>query len=265
MANRPFYGEYAWAYDLLAARPVERMCDGIEELLNARGAGVWARILDAGCGAGHFAYELARRGYRLYGLDLSAQMLAEARERVKNAAVALPLVRGDILAQPFKRQSFDAVLCRGVLNDLLDDASRAAALIALAGALRPRGTLVMDVREWDGSVRRKTIDPVFEKTVNTPRGTLTFRSVTHLDHQTRQLYISERHALKTSGGDENVSTYDFVMRCWTREELQSRLTAAGFESVEYFGGYARETKVGAADRIVAVATLGQSLPIGAAS
>lgn len=255
VANRPFYGDYAWAYDLLTARPVERMCDGIEELLNARGAGVGARILDAGCGAGHFAYELARRGYRVCGLDLSTQMLAEAHKRVVNAAVALPLVRGDILAPPFKRQSFDAVLCRGVLNDLLDDTSRAAALIALAKALRPRGTLVMDVREWDGSVRRKTHEPVFEKTVNTPRGTLTFRSVTRLDHQTRQLHISERHALRTFDGDENVSTYDFVMRCWTREELKSRLTAAGFESVEYFGGYDRETNPEATDRIVSVASL----------
>lgn len=255
MASRPFYGEYAWAYDLLAARNVGRMCDGIEEMLNARGASVGARVLDAGCGAGHFACELARRGYRLCGLDLSAPMLAEARERVQSASVALPLVRGDILAPPFGRQSFDAVLCRGVLNDLLDDASRAAALTACAGALRPGGTLIMDVREWDATVQRKTRHPVFEKTVSTPRGTLAFRSVTRLEHQTRQLLISEEHTLKTPGGDKRVSTYDFVMRCWTREELQSRLTAAGFESVEYFGGYDPETRADATDRIVSVASL----------
>jgi SAM-dependent methyltransferase len=255
MASRPFYGEYAWAYDLLAARNVGRMCDRIEELLDARGVHVGARILDAGCGAGHFAAELARRGYGLCGLDLSAPMLAEARERVKNASITLPLVRGDILALPFGRQSFDAVLCRGVLNDLLDDASRAAALTACAGALRPGGTLVLDVREWDASVRRKTREPVSEKTVSTPRGTLTFRSVTRLDHPTRRLNISEKHTLKTPDGGERVSTYDFVMRCWTREELQSRLTAAGFDSVEYFGGYDPETHVGATDRIVCVASL----------
>jgi ubiquinone/menaquinone biosynthesis C-methylase UbiE len=255
VASRPFYGEYAWAYDLLAARPVGRMCDGIEDLLNARGVHVGARILDAGCGAGHFATELARRGHSLCGLDLSAPMLAEARERVKNASLALPLVRGDLLALPFRRQSFDAVLCRGVLNDLLDDASRAEALSALAKVLRPGGALVMDVREWDGSVRRKTREPVFEKTVNTPRGTLTFRSVTRLEHQTRRLHISEEHTLKTPGGDERVSAYDFVMRCWTREELQSRLAAAGFESVEYFGGYDPETRAGATDRVVSVASL----------
>jgi 2-polyprenyl-3-methyl-5-hydroxy-6-metoxy-1,4-benzoquinol methylase len=255
LASRPFYGEYAWAYDTLAARPVGRMCDGIEEMLNARGVRVGARILDAGCGAGHFACELARRGYSLCGLDLSVPMLTEARERVKNASVALPLVRGDILALPFGRQSFDAVLCRGVLNDLLDDESRAAALTACAGALRPGGTLVLDVREWDATVSRKTLEPVFEKTVGTSRGSLTFRSVTRLDHQTRRLLISEEHALKTPDGGERVSTYDFVMRCWTREELQSRLTAAGFESVEYFGGYDSETNMGATDRIVSVASL----------
>jgi len=255
VASRPFYGEFAWAYDLLSARPVGRMCDGIVELLKARGVSVGARVLDAGCGAGHFAVEFARRGYSPCGLDLSAQMLAEARERFKNAALALPLVRGDILALPFARQSFDAVLCRGVLNDLLDDASREAALVACAGALRPGGTLVMDVREWDATVPRKTCEPVFEKTVATPHGALTFRSVTRLEHRTRRLLISEEHTLKIPGGGERVSAYDFVMRCWTREELRSHLTAAGFESVEYFGGYDPDAHTVTTDRIVCVASL----------
>ena len=253
VANRPFYGEYAWAYDLVTGRPVARLCDGMEELFGARGVHRGARVLDAGCGAGTFALELARRSYRLCGIDLSPEMLAVARGRVKDAGLALPLVRGDILALPFARRSFDAVLCRGVLNDLLDDASRAAALTACAGALRTGGLLVMDVREWHASVSRKTLDPILERTVVTPRGTLTFRSVTRLDHETRRLHISEQHVLKTSGGEENVSEYDFVMRCWTVEELQSRLTAAGFESVEYFGGYDPRAVVGEADRIVCVA------------
>jgi SAM-dependent methyltransferase len=252
-ANRPFYGEYAWAYDLVTGRPVERLCDGMEELLGARGVGVGARILDAGCGAGTFVLGLARRGYRLCGCDLSPEMLAVARGRVKEAGLDLPLVRGDLLALPFGRGKFDAVLCRGVLNDLLDDASRAAALTACARALRPGGLLVMDVREWHASVSRKTHDPVLEKTVNTPRGALTFRSVTRLDHATRRLNISERHVLKTFGGEEHVTEYDFVMRCWTLEELQSRLTAAGFESVEYFGGYDPRAVVGETDRVVCVA------------
>lgn len=260
-AERPFYGEYAWAYDLVAGRPVGQLCEGIEELLNGRGAQAGARILDAGCGSGSFALELARRGYSICGIDLSAEMLVAARERVRQAAVALPLIRGDLLAPPFGRQTFDAVLCRGVLNDILDDASRAAALKALAKVLRPGGVLVMDVREWDASVRRKTREPVLEKTVSTPRGTLTFRSVTRLDHQTNRLHISERHTLQTTGGGEHVSDYDFVMRCWTREELQSRLTAAGFESVEYLGSYDRETYAEAADRIVIVASLARGVSI----
>lgn len=258
-AERPFYGEYAWAYDLVAGRPVGQLCDGIVELLGGRGVRSGARILDAGCGAGSFALELARRGYSLCGIDLSAEMLAAARERVRRAGVRLPLIRGDLLALPFGRQTFDAVLCRGVLNDLLDDASRSEALNALAEVLRPGGALVMDVREWDASVRRKTREPVLEKTVGTPRGTLTFRSVTRLDHQTRRLHISERHTLQTPGGGEDVSDYEFVMRCWTREELQSRLTAAGFESVEYLGSYDRETHAEAADRIVIVASLARGV------
>ncbi len=37
-----------------------------------------ASILDVGCGTGRHSIELARRGYDVTGLDLSAQMLARA-------------------------------------------------------------------------------------------------------------------------------------------------------------------------------------------
>jgi SAM-dependent methyltransferase len=252
-ARRPFYEEYAWAYDLLIARPVSQDCAFIAELLSQRGIDNETRILDAGCGTGRYAIELARLGYNVTGLDLSASLLAEAQKQINHSALFVSLVRGNILALPFKRQ-FNAVLCRGVLNDLLDDDSRQAVFAAFAGALRPGGVLILDVREWHATVRRKTRESVFEKTVDTPLGTLTFRSETRLDHQKKQLYVTEQHTLNTESG-ERVSCYDFLMRCWTQEELHSLLKGAGFNSIEYFGDYDGRVPVGATDRLVSVASL----------
>src|SRR5215831_4866280 len=73
---RPFYGEHAWAYDLLVARPVCRECACIAALLSQRDIGAGARILDAGCGTGRYTMGLARRGYLVTGLDRSAPLIA---------------------------------------------------------------------------------------------------------------------------------------------------------------------------------------------
>jgi len=50
--RRPFYAEYAWAFDLLIDRPVEKECGVIAAWLVAREILPGAGVLDAGCGTG---------------------------------------------------------------------------------------------------------------------------------------------------------------------------------------------------------------------
>jgi len=149
---------------------------------------------------------------------------------------------------------YAGLLCRGVLNDLLDGRSRQEVFHSFARALSRGGALVLDVREWEASARRKIREPVFEKTVETPRGSLTFRSVTRVDPGTRRLLVEERHTLKERSGAESVAAYDFQMRCWTREELEARLTRAGFGGFEFFGAYDANSAEGTSDRLVCVAS-----------
>jgi SAM-dependent methyltransferase len=246
---RPFYGRFGWAYDLLSDRPIAAECTQIAAILAERGLPRDARLLDAGCGTGRYAVELARRGYRVAGLDASADLITVARQRAGAAAVTF--VTAELTMLPPAPQ-YDAILCRGVLNDLVKDQSRRDAFRAFARALGRGGVLVLDVRDWEATVRRKTLEPVHEKTVETAHGTLTFRSDTRLEHDTRQLRIAERHVLAT-GGETTSADYEFVMRCWTRDELDALLAGAGFTAVEYRGSYERALPVGATDRLVAVA------------
>ena len=252
--GRPFYDEYAWAYDFVITPPDEARLDFIAETFARRGVAAGARLLDAGCGAGRYAVGLARRGYAVEGVDLSTRLVAEARALASKSGLAVSFRVGDILELTATKAS-DAILCRGVLNDLTDEAGRERAFQSFAGALRRGGALLLDVREWEATARGKSREPVFEKTVETPRGALTFRSVTRVEEETRRLFVDERHALKTDGGAESLSTYEFVMRCWTREELEARLARAGFGSFEFFGGYERGATVGSSDRLVCAASL----------
>lgn len=78
-----------------------------------------ARVLDAGCGPGHYSALLARDGAEVVGVDASEAMVAEATERHGDAATFL---RGD-LAGPIDgldAGSFDLVVCQLTLEHVRD-------------------------------------------------------------------------------------------------------------------------------------------------
>jgi ubiquinone/menaquinone biosynthesis C-methylase UbiE len=249
-AARPFYGSFAWAYDLISERAVATECAQIEAMLAGRGLAAGARLLDAGCGTGRYAVELARRGFRVTGVDAAAELLAVARRQA--GADTVTLVHGDLRALPAS-SDYDAILCRGVLNDLVEDRARREAFLAFGRALTRGGALVLDVREWETTERRKTMEPVLQRTLPTAHGTLTYRSETRLDRVTRQLRIAEHHVLTDATGT-TVADYDFFMRCWTRDELDRLLAESAFTAAEYAGAYDRAVPVGATDRLVVAAT-----------
>ena len=248
--GRPFYTEYAWAFDLIIDRPVRKECAAIVAWLIEREVLPGSSLLDAGCGSGRYSVELARRGYIVHGVDRSDELIEVANSSIGRGAGSVSFAVGDILA--LSGGSYDAVLCRGVLNDLIDDAERQAVFDGFAHVLRPGGVLILDVREWEESAIRKSREPLFKKRVSTNRGELTFTSTTSVDPEQRTLLISEEHVL-IGRGRERATQFQFVMRCWTREELRSSMAHGGFGHEAYFGAYDAAVEPGATDRLVAVA------------
>jgi SAM-dependent methyltransferase len=246
---RPFYTDYAWAFDAIIDRPVRKECATIVQWLLDHDVRPGASLLDAGCGTGRYAIELARRGYCVEGIDRSPELIDVAVDAGRSAPGWVTFSVGDLLTLTAARD--DAILCRGVLNDLLDDAERDAAFSSFARGLRSNGVLVLDVREWEASADRKAREPLFRKRVSTDRGELTFTSVTTLDPERRQLLIAEQHVL-VDRGQERVADYEFVMRCWTRDELDEALTWHGFDCRAYFGAYDASVPASTTDRLVAV-------------
>ena len=137
--------------------PVAPRVDFIEGVLSKQGIRADSTILDAGCGTGRYAIELTRRGYHVWGADRSKKLLAIAQNRALDAAVHVDFVIADLLVVTFTRL-FDAVLCRGVLNDVVDESDRATIFRQLAAWLRPGGIAIFDVRDWARTVARRTED-----------------------------------------------------------------------------------------------------------
>jgi ubiquinone/menaquinone biosynthesis C-methylase UbiE len=67
------------------------------------------QILDAGCGPGAGAWFMAREGFSVIGLDGSSSALKKAQNRLDAESLAAGWVRGDLVALPFRAETFDAV------------------------------------------------------------------------------------------------------------------------------------------------------------
>lgn len=101
-------------------------------------------VLDAGCGSGRYTIPLASRGFATTGIDV----VKKAVRRMLDAAGARGLhfdgAAADVTRLPFRDGSFDAVVCYGVLQHLLE-AERNIAICELSRVLKKGGYLFIEV------------------------------------------------------------------------------------------------------------------------
>ena len=151
----------------MSARSADPRPGSLQRRSAARTAVVWnalrevlddlprpASVVDIGGGTGGFAVRVAELGHRVVVVDPSPDALATLSRRADESGVA-DLVTGrqgdldDLPGLLADGAPADVVLCHGVLEILADPA---AALAALAGVLRPGGTLSLLVNQRHAAV-----------------------------------------------------------------------------------------------------------------
>ncbi len=128
----------------------------VEHLVDALELREGMRLLDVGCGPGRHAHELARRGMRVHGIDISRRFVDIARE---DAPPGATFERLDARELPFDRE-FDAVicLCQGAFGLMTADGHDRTVLAGMSRALRSGGRLALSafssyfvVKHWEGA------------------------------------------------------------------------------------------------------------------
>jgi SAM-dependent methyltransferase len=120
------------AYDVFTPETNARLIDAFARL---SGLPAGARVADLGCGSGVFTAELAGRGYRAEGIDLSPKLIGIARDKFP----AVPFHVGDVEQLPFESGSLDGILLSGLVHHLPDPA---ACAVEVHRVLRPGGRFV---------------------------------------------------------------------------------------------------------------------------
>lgn len=179
------------------------------------------RILDLACGPGRHSAQLIERGASVTGLDLSAPLLARARERLGPAA---RLVRGDMRYLPFRDRAFDAVVNLFTsFGYFEDDLEHQAVLAEAARTLVPGGVLVLDYLNAD--VVRAGLVPREETIMGT-----TPVEITRAISDDGKFVIKQ---MTPQGGRRRMER----VRLLSPADLERLLLTAGFRIRNRFGGY----------------------------
>ncbi len=97
-------------------------------------------VLDAGCGTGENALELASRGLETWGVDGAPLAIEKARTKATNRRLATTFVVGDALELTSLGQTFDSILDCGLYHTF-DDSDRARYVESLASVMASGGVL----------------------------------------------------------------------------------------------------------------------------
>jgi SAM-dependent methyltransferase len=125
--------------------------DFLWEILQLNGS---ERVLDLACGFGRHSLELARRGCRVVGVDITADYVAEARRRARENSLDAEFVCADLRELRYQ-DDFDVVLnlADGAIGYLETEQENLKIFDRVAAALKPGGKHVMDVGNGGYAVR----------------------------------------------------------------------------------------------------------------
>src|SRR3989454_5476290 len=109
-------------------------------------------VLDLGCGTGNHDLPLARRGYRVTGIDRSSEMLSLARKKGATLRPRPRFVRADMRSFQLGER-FDVAVCMfGAFGYLLTQRDALQSLRSIRAHLEPKGVFVFEF--WHGPAAR---------------------------------------------------------------------------------------------------------------
>jgi len=214
----------------------------VESVIALLGVEPGAAVLDLCCGPGRHSLELARRGFRVTGVDRTASHLREARRRADAEGLSIEFVQEDmrLFCRP---EAFDGAVnlwtSFGYFEDPEEDSR---VLVNLHRSLKQSGNLVMDLKGKEIMAR------IFrERDWHEEDGVIMMEE----RKISRDWTWIENRWIMLKGGDRE--EFRVSHRAYSAAELRAVLIESGFKTVDIFGDWAEAPYDHEAKRLVAVA------------
>ena len=211
--------------------------DFLERTLGAK-----SRLLDAPCGNGRHSVELAKRGCRVTGLDISADFIREATETATAAGLAAEFVHGDMRQMDYSAE-FDGAFCFGNSFGYFDFGQMTAFLAAISRALKSGGRFTFDT-----GMAAESILPTLKE-----RG---WWQVAEILFATEHSYLADSSCLETEATfvwDGQTERHTWWHWVYTVGEMRRMLEQAGLKILNLFSSHDEQPYVMRSPLLIVVA------------
>jgi len=234
--KRWFGEEYLLVYEHRDLDEAEHEIEAIRDTLDF---GKDELILDLCCGPGRHDLPLAKKGYRMIGLDFSMPMLRIARFGKPEEQEYPIFIRGDARHLPFRDSSFDVVLNLFTSFGYFSDDENRGLMYSIARILKPGGRFYIDYlnppKVLAGLVERSTRD----------KKEMTIVEERHHNRETNR--IEKTITLSMNG--HNRSFHESV-RLYGLPEMRAMVIDAGLTLDETYGSVGKTPYTETSDRMI---------------
>ena len=182
-----------------------------------------AEILDAPCGGGRLALELARRGYRMTGVDIALEFIQEAQSKATERGLDMAWKQADMRNLAWLK-AFDGAFCFGNSFGYFEDAGNVAFLKSIARSLKPRARFILDTHTVAESIL-----PRFKEEATYEIGNIHFELRNRYEPAQGRLYTE--YTFVRDGMTEKRSGFHRVYSC---SELYRLLRETGLSDIETY-------------------------------
>jgi 2-polyprenyl-3-methyl-5-hydroxy-6-metoxy-1,4-benzoquinol methylase len=146
------------------------------------------KILDVGCGTGRHSIELARRGYSVFGIDLSDDQLAMAKRKAQAMGVSVTFEKHDARNFNFHQEYELAIMiCEGAFPLMETDEMNFQILSNVYNSLAPGGKLIFTTLNGLFPLFHSVKDFINKNIVEGQSAANTFDLMTFRDHSTFEM------------------------------------------------------------------------------
>lgn len=200
-------------------------------------------ILDVGTGRGRHARVLARRGFRLTGLDLSEKAIQTAKQRALAEGLTsdqIVFVQGDMRLPHFQERFDGVVNLFTSFGFFEDEQDHQRAVSAMAASLKPGGWLVQDF-------------------LNAPF--VASSLVARTEHQSDDVHVLQERSIENGRVNKRITlskngdayTFHESVRLLDRRDIAKLYKEAGLTILATFGDYSGNPHSDTSPRLILVA------------
>lgn len=214
-----FYSDFSAYYDQIF--PVDlNTIENLISLFKPQG-----HLLDIGCGAGGYAIELSKNGFKVDAIDFDSEMIEIAKQKLESIKYPVSFKQGDMLDIDAV-DTYDGIYCIGnTLVHLSSETDIFKALGKIYDALKPNGTFIFQIVNYDR---------VLDQNITSLPTLLASNAELIRDYELFKGKILFKTTLKTIDNTYYNSVELLPMR---QSDLFKMMTQIGFHEVRSFGRF----------------------------